>query len=116
MLCISSWQDVGSTQDPSPGSSAGRRRGHYFFLVNKRLLTQQAQGRGLRPQGEDRVVGRLGRWLSPHQDTVVPFRFAKALLTNLLEDEGAGKALSPGHSAIALEWGSVRVVFPYFLS
>lgn len=38
------------------------------------------------------MAGRLGRCLSSHQDTVVPLSFAKALLTNLLEDEREGIA------------------------
>lgn len=34
-------QEVGSTKDLNPGSSAGRMAGHYLLLVHKLLLTQQ---------------------------------------------------------------------------
>ena len=44
-LCTLRRQEVGSTKDPNPGSSAGRIVGHYFLLVYK-LPAGVGQGLG----------------------------------------------------------------------
>ena len=50
VLCTPSCQEIRSTRDPNPGSSAGRMVGH-FLLANKLLLTEQVELRGPRTTG-----------------------------------------------------------------
>lgn len=61
-LGTASWQDVGGTQDPNPGSSEGRIEGR-FLLVNNSAFSPSRE-RGAWDKGgtdDNRVVGAAGK-------------------------------------------------------